>query len=256
MGAINSQRRDYYTIGYGKLNKGRGNERQQFDTVFGTLVGLNVRKGNVNGEEKEFVDFNFQDGNELFCVSSELYGNNCNQIIRSLVNIPDYSAGQVYISAWGVEKNGRTYTNISVKFKKPGDTQPQRLEWADIPEIENITLPTGELFKSSKKRNEAVLHYIDVIKSKFGAAGNGLGPDDDLPADGDVDPQPAAGFVDQPRYQGGAAPQGGYQGPQYPGQPAPQGGYQGGYQGPQYPGQPAPQGGYQGGYGQNGGPRY
>lgn len=261
MGAINSQRKDYYKIGFGKLNKGRGDQRQQFETVFGYFTGIHVRDANVNGETKRFVDFDFRDGNEYFCVSSELYGNNTDTIIRSIVSIPDYNAGMVYISAWPVDKNGRTYTNVSVKFKGQNDNSPQRLEWAPLPDWQEGTIQqTGETFKSRKARNEAIDKYIEQIKARLNS-GSQQGQDyveEDLP-EGDPDPvgAPDPGFA--PEHGRYPQQQGGY----YPGQGAPQqypgGGLQGGYPQGGYPQQQpyGPQGGYPSypgeGYGPQGG---
>lgn len=264
MGAINNQRKEFYTIGYGKLNKGRGETRQSFDTVYGNLTGISFRNANINGEEIPVIDFNFRDGDELFCISERKYSGNCNQIVRTLVNIPDFNAGQVYVSAWQkTGKDGRTYTNISVRFKKNGEHDFTKIEWADLPDIETVKGPNGEVFKSTVKRDKAVDDLINNIMGRLDK------PQEleDLPEGNEGDPDPRPTFVDADAYgrpgaqQPGYAPQGqgyGQQGPGYaqqgPGY-APQGpGF--GPQGPGYaqPGQGYGQQGpaYGQGYGQQG----
>lgn len=280
MGAIvsngGSANKDFYTIAFGKLNKGRGEQRQQFETVYGRLIGISIRNRDskdANGnilDTKRFLDLDFRDGNEFFCISGELYGSNMNRVLQFLVPIQDFMAGDVYVSAWPSRninpQTNQPYTNVSVRFKGPADAEPQKIEKVDLPGIEEVYIPqTGETVKSRKRMMETVDGFIRDLQARL-APKPGFAPEDqeeDMPED-TVDPRPQAGY--QP--QGGYGPQPGYQGQGYQPQVGngAQSGYQGGgfapqqgQQGQQYPGYPQHGNGYQGGgyqgNGYNGGNR-
>lgn len=195
MATYNNVKKTYYTLAYGKLKRFEGNGvTSEFDGVDGIVTGITERMRAVNGEDKTFIDVNFKDGQEVFCISCEKYNNNGNTILRCLANVTDFTK-KILVEAWQTEKNGRSYTNISVK------QDGQRVHWVDIPEIESFQLPTGEVVKSPKKRNEFIDNLIVEINARI--HGNSVAPSQ--PAAEDPAPEEDMPGGDIPPY-GGYAP--------------------------------------------------
>ena len=177
MATYTHTKKSYYTLAYGKLKHfEKDGGTSEYDGIDGIFTGVTERTREVNGEKKVFIDINFRDGNEDFCISCEKYNNNGNTILRCLKNAN--LSVKVLIETWQTEKNGRSYTNISVK------QEGKRVPWIDIPEIETFDLPTGERAKSPKKRNA----FIDNLIAELNAAVNGGVASH--PAPTVVDPEP------------------------------------------------------------------
>ena len=257
---------------------------EQFDSVYGQLIGIKPRKfdkKDSNGqviETREYVDFNFRDGNEFFTISGGLRSMPMERIVQKLAVIQNIANGLVYVYAWPADKtglNGKPFTNIAVRFQGPNDAEPQKIETsAELPKFETQVI-SGQTFKITKPHYDAVDRLIAEINSRLGTqaavAPDGEPVQEDMP-EAISDPQPGfapsqGGYAQPQQRPAYGAPQGGYPAPQggqspYGAQPAPYGGQPaypqgGGYPGPQggYPPYGAPAaGGYQGG-GYNGGTR-
>lgn len=161
MATYNRTKKVYYTIAYGKLKRYEGEGKSsEFTGIDGIFTGITQREHEISGEKKVFTDFNFVDGNENFCISCEKFGSSCITIIRSLVNVKDFSQ-KILIETWmkGV------YTNVSLSQNGQG------IKWVNIPEVETYQLPTGETVKSLKKRDA----YIESLIEKINAAVHGEG---------------------------------------------------------------------------------
>lgn len=173
MGAYNRTKRTYYTIGYGKFrHKETNGEIQEYDVIDGILDGIQVRKHEISsGEEKTFVDFQFKDGDEIFIISCEKYGTNCNTILRCLPNIPDFKQ-KIVLEAWqGEGKDGKTHTNLTIRQNE------DKIQWVEIPEKEKFRLPNGEVVLSSKAREAYLDGIIKQINERLsGKSGNADAP--------------------------------------------------------------------------------
>lgn len=198
MATYNNTKKTYYTIAFGKLKRYEGDGvTSEFTGIDGIFTGITQRSREINGEKKSFVDFNFVDGGEIFCVSCEKFSNNGNSIISCLANITDFSK-KILIETWQTNKDGRSYTNVSVK------QDGQRISWMELPKPESYTIATGETVKSTKKRDA----FVEELILKINAAVNGEAP-----------AEKAKEQAPEPQYDGPMDPQGGY----YPGDILPPG---------------------------------
>lgn len=182
MGAYNSIKKTYYTIGNGTINhRDKEGNVTSFTGIDGVLKNIILRKGKVNGTEKMFTDFVLEDAGEQLIVSAGLHDGVSNSIISCLVNIEDFS-GKLSLETWlKTAENGRTYTNITVKMNG------ERVKWVKLPEKENYDLPTGEKVDSTKKRDDFVDQLIEQLQAKLRGdvkadAAEGLVIDEDIPA--------------------------------------------------------------------------
>lgn len=219
----------------------------------GILVKIEKKEVEIRGEQTPKIFFTFRDGHEEFRLSTILYDGLCNEIARTLPNVPDFSKKLTFTFWEKVAANGKKYTNLSI-------TQDgKRIPWSDMPQPEKFERG-NEVYTSYGKRNDFVLKALLSVQEKLKA----INPDVQEPADGDMpddvyeDPMnaPTAPMAGAP-YGAPAAPYGGQPGVPYMGQPAGQyPGYAGQpVGGPYYPAQApyGPQnGGPQGGYGQGG----
>lgn len=187
MATYNNTKKTYYTIAFGKLKRYEGDGvSSEFTGIDGIFTGITQRSRDINGEKKTFIDFNFVDGGEVFCVSCEKFSNNGNAIISCLANITDFSK-KVLIETWQTNKDGRSYTNVSVK------QDGQRVSWLELPKPESFTIQTGETVKSTKKRDA----FVEELILKVNAAVNGGAPAEKAPERGP-----------EPQYDGPIGPQG------------------------------------------------
>lgn len=192
-------KKTYYTIAYGNIRRYESDgTTSEFSGIDGVFRGVTERTREVSGEKKLFVDFNFVDGNDNFCISCEKFSGTCNSLARTLVNIPDFSK-KVLIETWSREDNGRTYTNVSVK------QDGNRISWVDIPAIETFQIQTGETVKSTKKRDDYIESLLEVLNKSVNAptpnakqAETGLETHDDLP--GDIPPMYEPGYAPDNNY--------------------------------------------------------
>lgn len=147
----------YYTIVRGKICRREPNgEISEFTGIDGVFLGIHLRTKVIEGVEKTFTDFKFKDEGENFVISCELFSSTSNTIVRCLANVTDFSK-KILFEVWQNEKDGHTYTNISVK------QDGKKIPWIEVPPIEQITVPSGETFKSYKKREDFIAKQIEKI---------------------------------------------------------------------------------------------
>ena len=229
------------------------------DAFEGVLVNIEKRDVLVEGEPKPKIYFTFRDGHEEFRLSTNLFDSLCNDIARTLPNVPDLSKKLNFKFKLNIGANGKKYTNLTILQGE------QRIPWSDMPQPEKFQRG-DEVFTSFVKRNDFVLKALLSVQEKLKT----INPDPDVQeiADGDMPDDVYEDSVNAPTapmsgapYGAPAAPYGGQPGVPYMGQPAGQfPGYAGQpVSGPYYPAQ-APYGPQNGGpqahYGpENGGPQ-
>ena len=157
----NTRNRKFYFISNGKIRTGKGDNMEEFTGIDGVLKDLVLVKVKVNGEERMFTEFRFEDAGEQFSISCELYSGICISLVRRLVNVKDFSK-KILIETWQkTTEDNRTFTNLSIMQDE------QRIEWVQLPEIEKFQLPTGEMGKSTKKRDEFIDSLIAGLQSRL-----------------------------------------------------------------------------------------
>lgn len=190
MATYNTPKKTYYTIAHGKLKRYEGEGQvSEFTGIDGFFKGITERSREINGETKMFTDFNFVDGQDNFCVSCEKLGSNSTTIVRCLANIVDFSK-KILIETWQTEKAGKTYTNVSVK------QDGVRVGWVDIPAVESFQIATGEMVKSSKKRDD----YIVALMKQINERVNGGARQEQGAQAAEVDPEPQEDMPVAPGY--------------------------------------------------------
>jgi len=166
MATYNNSRKTYYVIRNGKIVRYEGNGvNSEFDAIDGIFKGISEREKEINGEKVKFIDFNFVDGEENFSVSCQKNSGPCMNILRCLINVEDFSQ-KVMIEVWATAKDGKNFTNTSVK------QNGQRIPWVDIPKPMEYKLPTGEIVKSYKERDDFLQDIVNKLNAMVGAAGS------------------------------------------------------------------------------------
>lgn len=158
----NTQKPKYYSIAYGKIRSGKGENLEEYTGIDGFLKEIVIRKAIMNGEEKTMTEFRFVDEGEPFSISCELYGSYSNTILRSLANIQDFSQ-KILIETYLSKKENveNPLTNISVK------QNGEQVRWVEIPSVEKFTLDTGEIVKSTKKRDAFIDSVISDLQMRL-----------------------------------------------------------------------------------------
>lgn len=160
----NTRNKKIYFIYDGKIHTGKGDAAEEFTGIDGVLKDIALVKVKVKGEERMFTEFQFEDAGEPFSVSCELHSWICISIVRRLVNVKDFSK-KILIETWLAEKMvdnvPRTFTNLSIIQDE------QRVEWVEIPEVEKFRLDTGEMGKSTKKRDDFIDSLIKDIQARL-----------------------------------------------------------------------------------------
>lgn len=163
MATYNNTKKTYYSISDGKLKRYEGDGKiSEFDAIDGIFQGISQRTREINGEMMNFVDFNFTDEGERFCVSCVKFSSPCNTIVSCLVNVKDF-ASKILISVWKKD----AYTNVSVS------QNDQKVPWVDLPKKESFTLPSGEIATSFKKRNDFIEKTIADINAAVQGTSSG-----------------------------------------------------------------------------------
>ena len=186
MGTYKAVKRTFFTVAHGEFvhrNK-EGNVVDTFTGIDGVLVGLRVRNNRTEPDRK-YTDFELEDGGEHFVISAGLYDSVSTTILRCLAGVEDFSKKILFEVREVVGKDGKTHNNISLK------QAGERLQWCDIPDVEEFDLPTGERVKSTKKREDFINEVISKIQARLGgnaAQDEGASADvDDMP-EGDYKP--------------------------------------------------------------------
>ena len=158
----NTQKPKFYSIAYGKIRIGKGDNLEEFTGIDGFLKDIVIRKATMNGEEKTMTEFRFVDEGEPFCISCELYGSYSNTILKSLANIQDFSQ-KILIETYLSKKENvdNPLTNISVT------QNGEQVRWIEIPSVEKFTLDTGEIVKSTKKRDAFIDSVISDLQMRL-----------------------------------------------------------------------------------------
>lgn len=255
MAFFTQNRSQIISVAYGQVRRhlGNGNLEIVGDGFEGVLVNIEKREVQIKGNPTSKIFFTFRDGHEEFRLSTILFDGLCNEIARTLPNVPDLSKKLTFKFRMREADNKKTYTNVTI------EQDGKRIPWSDMPQPEKFERG-NEVYTSFEKRKDFVLKALLSVQEKLKA----INPDEQEPADADMpvdvyeesENAPTAPMAGAP-YGAPAAPYGGQPGVPYMGQPAGQyPGYAGQpVGGPYYPAQApyGPQnGGPQGGYGQGG----
>lgn len=196
----NSNGGEIIYVANGKLYASKGNGQKEYKgTGFeGRLVKITEKKRQMPDGEKPFIYLHFVDGHDSFRFSCQRYDGVCNQIAQILPNVPDLGKPVVFSFWQKVGENGRNYTNLSIT--QAGET----VRFVELPKAETIQVPSGEVFKSYRNRENFVDAALLAVQEKLK---ENHADESDMPDFGG-DPGPGAydGFEPQPDYGRASAP--------------------------------------------------
>lgn len=172
---------------------------KEFRGITGELAGIAERSATVNGIPTTFVDITLRDGSEEYVLSFNKQNSVFESIVMSLATIPSFKGHVVSITPWLTQKDGKAFTNVSVKVD--GEKTAWAVEPKDRPDIpivrdsagNPILNGAGQPVRDWSKRVAFVMEWVAKIQQQLAAevsapisgdAPDIIGEDvpDDLPA--------------------------------------------------------------------------